>query len=358
MTYTRHQRQRNWGCRIREMIHHNLRLLVLENELLRVAVLAGKGTDIVELNYKPRDLDFACLAPGGVTDPAEFQSTSPDPLATFLDSYAGGWQEVFPNGGAPATFDGAQYGQHGEVFALPWDVTVIEDTEAAVAVRFTVRARKVPCLIEKTIRLSSGEPGLLFEETLVNESPVEVRAMWGHHITFGPPFLRPGCRIRLPGGVTAIPHADDVAPGGRRLANADLFQWPNAQGSDGETLDLSIVPEPQTPSDLVYLTGFPDERGWYEIEDRSRGIGSRIEWDATQMPYLWYWQEFGATTGYPWYGRNYNIGLEPFSSYPTNGLPDAVANDSALRLSPGERRSFWLRMTVLDKVDRIPLHSR
>jgi hypothetical protein len=75
----------------------------------------------------------------------------------------------------------------------------------------------------------------------------------------------------------------------------------------------------------------------------------RVEWDAGTMPYLWYWQEFGASKGYPWYGRNYNIGLEPGSSYPTNGLPDAVANGSAMRLEPGETRTMWLRASVIEE---------
>jgi hypothetical protein len=48
------------------------------------------------------------------------------------------------------------------------------------------------------------------------------------------------------------------------------------------------------------------------------------------MPYLWFWQEFGASRFYPWYGRNYNVGLEPFSSHPTNGIEEAIENGSAL----------------------------
>ena len=38
--------QRNWGARLREFVYHGLRLIVLENERLRVGVLAGKGTDV------------------------------------------------------------------------------------------------------------------------------------------------------------------------------------------------------------------------------------------------------------------------------------------------------------------------
>jgi len=84
------------------------------------------------------------------------------------------------------------------------------------------------------------------------------------------------------------------------------------------------------------------------LEHPGKGIGIRVEWDIAVMPYLWYWMEYGASKAYPWYGRLYTIGLEPFSSYPTNGLPDAVANGSALEFGPGERKEFWLRATIYE----------
>lgn len=343
--------QRNWGARIRDVEYRGIRMIIMENERLRIAILAGKGTDIVEINYKPLDLDFVWLSPNGVQNPSESGAAFRDSLATFADFYPGGWQEVFPNGGAPSSYDGAQYGQHDEVFALAWDVEIVEDTPESIGVRFSVRTHKIPCMIEKTLRMTSGSPHVLIEERLVNMGAVPVRAMWGHHITFGPPFLRPGCRIRLPDGVTVLPHREAIAPGGRRIAGGEPFGWPHGRGEAGAEVDFSIVPDRGTPSEIVYVNGFADDLAWYEIRDPDRGVGSRVEWDARQMPYLWYWQEFGATTGYPWYGQNYNIGLEPFSSYPTNGLADAVGNDSALTVDPGAPRDFWLRMTVLDGDD-------
>lgn len=346
-----HRPQRNWGCRIHDTILHGIRTIVLENETIRISVLAGKGTDLVEFNYKPRDLDFVWLSPGGIRNPLAMHSTSPDSLATFLDSYPGGWQEVFPNAGAPASHAGARYGQHGEVFALPWDVEIVDDSEGAVAVRFAVRGQKIPCSITKTMRLAVGEPALEIRETITNDSPVAVDAMWGHHITFGRPFLAPGHKIVLPDSAIAQPHDRDIAPGGRRVANSDAFAWPRGTGSDRRPVDFSVIPDPGTASDVFYISGFPGKTAWYEIADPESRIGMRVEWDSATMPYLWFWQEFGATTGYPWYGRNYNIGLEPSSSYPTNGLPDAVAKGSALTLAPGERRKFRLRAEVIDRSD-------
>ncbi len=346
MSLDRYRPQRNWGPRVHEVDYLGMQLVILENERLRLGILAGKGSDVVEFNDKRRDLDFVWLTAGGVRNQTDHLSTSPDPLATFIDAYPGGWQEIFPNGGAPATYLGAQFGQHGEVCNLPWHVRLDEDSEQAVAVTFSVRTQKTPFLIEKQLRLVAGEPTLHLTETVTNESDVPLHAMWGHHLAFGRPFLDETCRIHLPPGVEIIPHEVPIHPLGRRVAPDQRPAWPLAATPDGGTIDLSVLPPRGTLGEIVYLTNFKD--GWYEVEHPGKGVRFRVEWDAATMPYLWYWQEFGASEAYPWWGRHYNIGLEPFSSYPTNGLAEAVENGTALSFGLREKRSFWLRTTIVD----------
>lgn len=338
--------QRNWGARVLEYRYRGMRAVFLENESLRVGVLADKGTDVFEFNYKPRDMDFVWLTAGGVRNPTSYLSTSPDPLATFMDYYPGGWQEIFPNGGAPSSNLGARFGQHGEVSNLPWDYEIVEDDEDYVAVRFSVRTQKTPFYLEKELRLRSGESRLHVEETLANESETSLHAMWGHHLAFGRPFLEEGCRIHLPEGATVIPHDVPTHPKGRRVRGGKNYVWPFAEGESGEEVDLSVLPKRGTLPEMLYITDLSG--GCYEIENPEKDLSLRVEWDVGQMPYLWYWQEYGASNFYPWYGRHYNIGLEPFSSFPTNGLEEAVDNGTALSLGAGERRRFSLRAEVFE----------
>jgi hypothetical protein len=320
-----------------------MRVVILENEMLRFGVLADKGTDVFECNYKPRDLDFVWLTARGVRNPRAYLSTSPDPLSTFNDYYPGGWQEIFPNGGLPATYAGAQFGQHGETPHLPWDYTIIEDTQDMVAVRFTVRTQKTPFLLEKVLRLRSGASALDFEETVTNESGVALHVMWGHHLTFGRPFLTERARIRFPQGTTIVADTGMIDNAARRVRPGEPSQWPTATGMDGALIDLSTLPPRGTPGDVCYLT--PPE-GWYEVEDPERGLAFRLEWDRATMPYVWFWQEFGATGGSPWFGRHYNIGLEPFSSIPAQGLPAAITRNTALLLGPHAQRHFTMRAVI------------
>ncbi|MCK2213983.1 aldose 1-epimerase family protein [Actinomadura sp. ATCC 31491] len=334
--------RRNWGARLRRITLDGLRAVVLENERLRVTVVVDKGGDVVEFLHKPTDTDLVWLAPQGLRNPRDHLLGAPDDVAPFVDHYEGGWQEVFPNGGAPSEYRGARLAQHGEVAGLPWECEVVADREEEVAVRLAVRTRRLPYRVEKVLRLRSGTAALEVGSAATNDSPVPLHAMWGQHLVYGRPFLRPGARIRLPEGVRVIPHASAIDPGGRRVRAGGPWEWPSVPGDGGGETDLSVVQEPGGPSDIVYLTGFGPE-GWYEI---SGDISMRVSWDATVLPYLWLWQELGASTGYPWWGRVYTVGLEPFSSMPTDGLAAAVANGTALTLGPHETRKLWMRAEV------------
>ncbi|MFC6896559.1 DUF4432 family protein [Nonomuraea dietziae] len=190
--------RRNWAARLREITIEGMRALVLENERLRVTVLADKGGDVVEFLHKPSDTDLVWLSPQGLRRPLPPQAA--DDVGAFVDHYEGGWQEVFPNGGAPSVYRGARLAQHGEVAGLPWSVEVLTDTAREVAVRLAVRTRRLPYRVEKTFRLASGTAALEVEGRVTNEAPVALHAMWGHHLAFGRPFLRPGARIRVPEG--------------------------------------------------------------------------------------------------------------------------------------------------------------
>lgn len=347
MGLNRYRPRRNWGARILESEVEGMKAVSIESQKLRVSVLAGRGADVYEFNYKPRDMDFVWLTASGIRNAADHLSTSPDPIATFMDYYLGGWQEILPNGGAPSSYLGAQFGQHGEVSQLPWDYAIEQDSEDSVAVRFEIRCQKTPFYLRRVLRLGSDEGAVDGAETLVNESDVPVHAMWGHHITFGRPFLEPGCHLRLPRGVTVIPHDEAIHPEARRVRGGQIYQWPNAERQSGGLVDLSEIPGEGEISEMLYLTAFPE--GWYEVINPKQGLGFRLEWDAEVMPYLWFWQEFGATAGYPWYGRHYNVGLEPFSSYPTNGIAEAVRNGTAMLLEPRASREFSLRAVVLEQ---------
>lgn len=339
--------QRNYGCRIHDgYTYYGMRTVVLENDLVRISILADKGTEIFEYLYKPKDIDFMWLTENGVQNPNSYLSTSNDPTAAFIDYYPGGWQEVFPNGGPTSRYRGAQFGQHGEVAHMPWFHEVVEDTAERIAVRFSVRTKKVPYALTKTLTLVRGSTALRIDEVLENLSDVPQRYMWGQHIALGKPFLDESCSIGMPESVRVITEELQENSGGR-VKRGREYKWPFAEDNNSLPVDLSKLPPRGTASEIVYITGFGSS-GWYTVENRIQGMGIKVEWDAEILPYLWYWQEFGATKGYPWYGRHYNIGLEPFAGYPTHGLEKAISNGSAGSIGPGERKTFSMQTSPFE----------
>jgi|TARA_B110000503_G_scaffold130534_1_gene204036 galactose mutarotase-like enzyme len=322
------------GCNIKfGLSHGELECLVLENEKLYLKILVDKGADVIELIYKPTKTNLIWISERGIP---EKKFTSNDYANDFLftDSYAGGWQTIFPNGGLPSDLNGMHFSQHDEVALKPWKFEVLEESANRASVCFEIFAEKLPFRITKTFTLEKDSPYILIEESIENLSSKEWLTMWGSHITFGPPFLSEKSKIILYGNPRVVPHSEEVDIGGRRLGTTSEFDWPIGLDSNNMEIDFSNIPKPGTKSELLYISNF--EKPSFRIESSDLNLAIDFQWDETIFPYLWYWQEFGNSNEYPWFGKNFNIGLEPFSSFPTNGLAEAVKNHTAMRFDPKE----------------------
>ena len=329
---------RKHGCRLQLYRRLGLRHLVLENRALRVTVLPDKGSDIVELRLKSLDLDVLWTSPTGIRDPRTTLPSS-DAAGAMMDFYEGGWQEIVPSGGPASAHMGASWGQHGESSTLPWDLRVVEDSADHVAVELRVRLLRYPITVHKTLSLRGERAILEIEETLCNEADEPVDLMWGHHPAVGAPFLSPACRFYLPGGEVRVP--ETISFERQRAAPGAIGRWPTIRDVEGGVLDLSIMPSAEArTAELLYIAAVPE--GWYAIANDQLGAGFGLCWDAAVFPHLWYWQVARGSYGYPWYGRTYSMALEPWTSWPGDGLAAAVAQGTAMRMAAGERRSTAL----------------
>jgi hypothetical protein len=336
---------RNFGCRIKDdLVYRGIKTVIIENDMLRVGILQGKGSDIFEFLYKPFDLDFIWLSPIGIKNPSGYIITKNQSGGRFMDFYEGGWQEIFPNGGDPSSCEGAEFGQHDEVSLLPWDSEIIEDDPSRVAVRLSVDARLIPIRLEKNLKLEKGKPCLVISEKAINKSSVNIPVIWGHHLAYGEPFLEEGSRIGISavkGTTYNIPDAMDE--------NIELnkeIMWPMLTTVEGDNIDLSIVPSNNTrTSKFLYLSGL--DRGLYEIENNRKKVKIRVEWDLKVMPYVWFWQEFNKSEGYPWYGMSRVMGLEPFSTDIAR-LADTIEKNRQLMIGPNSNKEFQMKICVIN----------
>lgn len=313
---------RNYGARICDRYKYDdLKVLVMENELLRVSVLVDQGADIFEILYKPRDMDFMWRSPRAIRTPATYApSVTTD--KQFLDFHEGGWQELFPLGSRGFEYEGATLGFHGEVWGLPWDCQILEDTPEQVSAKVSVRTVRTPYLLERTMTLKSGVPALFIDETATNEGTSTAEFMWGHHPAFGKPFVDDTCRVDAPAREVRI---DD-----------EVYPWPEANGVDHRL----VKHEERDEERMKYLQALDD--GWCALTNPGQKLTFAMRWDKEVFPYVWIWQEFGYTPGFPWFGRTYATALEPFSS-----LPGAFEGTSPLlKLEGGQKLSVSMLASV------------
>ena len=313
--------------------------MVLENQMLKVVVLSGKGTDIYEFRDKSSDTDLLCKSRWGVTDPRTYIQDTPEPEAPFRDFYHGGWQELFPNAGNNCRYKGAELGFHGEVCKVPWEYRITETSPQRVSVKFLVRTVRTPFRLEKTLSLESDQPALRIEETVTNEGSEKMDFMWGHHPAFGPPFLSEDCQLFA--SATAVETGPPLPAEQILKPDTRFDSFPIIQREDGGDYDLSrTLPSTEGITNLTYLTELTG--GWYCFVNNKTKLGFSLCWNHEVFRHIWLWQEFCGTPHYPWWGRAYIVGIEPHSSIPGLGLNRAIERGTQLTLEPDSSLSTTL----------------
>jgi len=299
------------------------RAIAVGDDVLRAVVLPERGAELHSLVHVPTETELLFQAPWGLHAPS-VERTS------FLDRYAGGWQELFPSTNDETTYRGETIPFHGEVALLPWEC---EQRDGALVCR--VRCERTPFLLERTLRFDGG---LMVEERVTNEGDDAEYFTWGHHLVLGPPFLEPGSRLEIPARtIVTIPELwEDTA----RLEPGQRSSWPYARLRKGGTVDLRSVPGPEAAShDDVYLTDLDD--GVVSVE--SSRLRVRLGFDHVLFRWLISWQPYGGALDEPLAG-SYALGIEPWVSMLPLG--QAVEAGEAIELSPGASRETTLRLDV------------
>lgn len=323
------------ACEVSDEYHRRgIETVFLENNLLRVEVLAGKGSDITALVDKRTGTNVLFEAPHEWRAPGDGQIGGSDDEFVFLDHYPGGWQTVLPAAGGPTRAAGASLALHGESSLVPWETQILADTADHVAVRFTTTLTRYPFTIVREISLTAGRAALEVTETVTNDGEVPVAYSWLQHIALGEPLVAPEAQLSVP-CETILVDPDQTA-NTARLPPGEEFEWPICETDDGPVDLRTFPPKTERVHDLVALTDLA--AGRYTVSNPEIDLGVTVRFPESLYEYLWYWQPFGGFESAPFFGRNYNVGLEPCTSIPNAGLSAAVENDTAETLGPGETR--------------------
>lgn len=304
----------------------------LENDHLRVEVLVGKGGDVTQIVDKRTDTNVLFESPHEWRLPDVGAFGAPDGRFTFLDYYPGGWQDVLPGAGGPAEAHGASLALHGESSIVPWESRITEASSARVALELRVSLTRYPFDIRRTLSLRRDEPTLVVDERVQNRGAVPVQYSWLQHIALGEPLISPRATIDVP---CETVHVDpDQTNETARLPPGETFEWPTYE-TETETIDLrSPPPREERVHDLVALGDLREGR--YTVSNPNLDLGVTVTFPESIFEFLWYWQPFGGFETAPFFGRNYNVGLEPCTSIPGSGLESAIENGTARTLDPAE----------------------
>ena len=313
-------------------------MIRLANDAIEVTVDAERGAEILSVR-RPGGRNVLATYDWASPLRASDSSTYGDAVADWLSEYRGGWQELFPNAGAPCVVQGVALPFHGEVSRARWEV--VSQTADEVVLRTPAR---LPLLLERRMRLASGAATLLIEETVRCDAGVAVDFLWGHHPAFE---AVEGAQIDMPPGVLVTVADDyrlpliDLEPGGKAA-------WPAAPGLGGGA-PVSLDQVPTGPLErLTYLSGF-GAGTWAAIRGFEPGLGMAMAWDAATFPCAWMWWELGGP-GHPWHGRTRIVAIEPNTAAPSDGLAAAIERGSAHHIAA--------RRDARDMADDVPLRCR
>ena len=343
-----------------DFTYKGFRLCLLENALWRVAILPERGAEIVSALYKPRGFEVLGHLPERMAAREGFPPPPTPAGAGFVNGYAGGWQSVFPNGGSACSHDGVAHEMMGEGWRLGWRVAQVTEDGETLRLRLAAETTQTPFRLSRTITLRAGDPVVEIAETVTNTGRQRMDFMWGQHLTFDAARYGDGdwaldvAASRAETNTGSVLDPDARQPGLRRTrfpAGGD-FAWPDLETAEGAAVDGTAIPRDGTVEncDMIYLHGCD---GWFALMNRREACGVYLRWPAEQLPYLWYWQNFHGSYGYPWFGKGAVFALEPFTSYPAYGLAEAAKRGTQRALDAGQTARFAMNFGWIEGRARI-----
>jgi len=303
---------------------------VLENGVVAATINPERGADILSFVWLATGEDVLWRNQRSAAAPPRRGDTDME-ATSYFDNYPGGIQELFPNAGAPTTVHGAPLPFHGEALRRPWSTEVSEYDGGIELVCQTVLTR-YPFRMTKSFRLDDDSSVLRFSSTIQNLSNLDLPVHWGLHPAFNTDGVAGGGTVYGPfARVTAHPEKfgeHQAHSPGSTVAAIDV-----AAGVGG----IELSPGSGGTADLAYATV---DEGWFAITSPSSELLATMTWPSALFPELWIWQECHAPGGYPWFGTEHIVAIEPHTTSPFEPLAEEINRPEVMTIPGyGERHA-------------------
>jgi hypothetical protein len=290
---------------------------------MRFEVNVSRGLDIPYLDFRGENVGF--IAPCGVVHPSYFD----DKGLGFLKSFTAGFLTTcgLNHCGSPCTFEGKEYGLHGNVSHIPAenlsykifdaDIPYIEiEGDMSDSAIFGERL-----VLHRVIKCNYKERKITLYDKVTNEGSRRARHMILYHCNIGYPLLSPASKVYIPS--MSVRARDEHAATG-------LDSWMYLE-----------EPNPQYQEMCYYHTLKRNENNQSKVAvfNPDLDFGVSIEFDATTLDHFIQWKMTGT--------NDYVLGLEP-SNTTIDGIADSVSNGSLKYLEPGKSVEYHLAFSLLD----------
>ncbi len=284
---------------LRRVVDHGREVWRLDNGRVRADLLPAFGGRTWTLEDLERGVQWVWHNP-------KVALAAPAKGASYDDSWAGGWEELFPNDAA-GTFDGRDLPDHGEWWSRSWTADAVEDTAKRAEVRLRLNTASVKAACEKFVSLDAGAKSVRVRYRIENQEKTPLRFLFKQHLAVA---ARPGDRLELPGGTV-----HRVDPSFSTRVKACPAEW---------TEDF-VLPPAGKDREFVYVADLPE--GWAGLR-RPDGAAVRMTFDRKVFPHCWFFMDFGG-----WRGL-YTVVVEPCTNWPKD-LTQAAAEGRCASLPPG-----------------------
>jgi hypothetical protein len=299
-----------------EILYHNRRAFMIENDRIRITVLADGG-HIAEFYSKVARVNPLWKPQWPSIDPSTYSEARNPEYGCYTESRVlSGMMGHFlcmDMFGEPSPEEiAAGHSVHGEAPVVPYQISTLGDELVAEAVLPAAQLR-----FERRIILDGSRARI--HERVENLSSLDRPIAWMQHVNLGSPFLEKGeTQVCMPATRSKVIEADFGK--GNYMKQGAEFIWPHVPTLSGRTADLRVFTKSYVSGGFTTQLMNPAlERAYFFAWAPKTKVLFGYLWKRSDFPWVGLWEENRSRTGPPWLGNTMTWGLE----FGTSPIPES-----------------------------------